>query len=164
MSDTDTSFSDSNEFHLFDLIIRWKWSKKKLKQMVRKWKKQVMQIKEIFMHTQFVFCLLLLSFDATVMQMLKIIANFQKIWHYKVKLWQCNCSLISGVFSNNLNCLTIYTLKCVQGETFKCKIDHFCKGFFMITVIKVFNWFNAFQFKLLCIPSEHISVLHLSNN
>ena len=57
-----------------------------------------------------------------------------------------------------------YTLKCVQGETFKCKIDHFCKGFFMITVIKVFNWFNAFQFELLCIPSEHISVLHLSNN
>lgn len=104
-----------------------------------KMEKKVMQIKEIFMHTQFVFCLLLLSFDETVMQMLKIIANFQKIWHYKVKLWQCNCRLISGVFSNNLNCLTIYTLKCVQGETFKCKIDDFCKGFFMITVIKVFN-------------------------
>ena len=28
LSDTDTSFSDSNEFHLFDLIKRWKWSKK----------------------------------------------------------------------------------------------------------------------------------------
>lgn len=67
-----------------------------------------MQIKELLMHTQFVFSLLLFSFDATVMQMLKIIKNFlQKIRHYKVKLSSSVTAAYFQEFGNNFNCLTI---------------------------------------------------------